>query len=446
MNKRDQATIAAQQVQSKIDNEAIVAVKKQLAELQTSSAKSTADLRAQLKTANDEASTLTKKCNDLTIEKTAFVKQVEALIVQGKRDSDEIAALKKKILELDGALKKSSDELTALSKLYKDLTSAKAAVDKQVEALTAQGKKDASEIASQKKQLDESAAKLTAIVKEYQAYKTTSENTVSNLNSSLAKAKDEYAQHLQECKLAAEKAATSITNLEGTNKQMKDQMTGLTMEYQTYKSTSEQNIADLNTTSTQLKDKLLSLAKEYQGFKTSSEASINSLTVSLNKVQSEYSQHLNICTADRAAAQSTIDELEGFVKKPRGFECTDSVSGGNRGFSMPSKSGHVTADNNKGTGNLVTYVHPGEMPSVAVAGAGATDLRAIMGLTAAGATADRSVPTDLRATMGLPPGAGAGVGAGAVVGAGGEGSAESAVERPAEGVIFNWWDLITPSQ
>ena len=395
--KRDQATIAAQQ--------------------------------AQLKKSNDELSALTKLYKDLTTAKAAVDKQVESLTAQGKKDALEITGQKQKLLDLSSTLKAASDELAVLTKKHTELTSAKAAVDKQVETLTAQGKKDASDIAVLKKQLEGTTSKLTVLAAEYQSYKTTSEKTVSDLNASLTKVKEEHAQHLKECKLAAEKAAKGIADLQS-------QLAALTKEYQAYKTTSEKTVSDLNATSSQLKEKLLSLAKEYQGFKSSSEMSINSVTVSLNKVQSEYAQHLNICTADKAAAQSTIDELEGFVKKPRGFECTDSVSGGNRGFSMPSKSGHVAADN-KGNGSLVTYVHPGEMPSAVVTGP--TDLRAAMGLSAAGATADRSAPTDLRATMGLPHGTGS------VISAGGEGT-ESTADRPPEGVIFNWWDLITPSQ
>ena len=435
--------------------------KKNAAEI-ASSNKRIAQLEAALATSNNELTAM-------STAKTMADKEIASLTAQGQKDRDEIEALKRRILELEthqvalvkeyqafktateqtiadleAANKTTKDQMIALAKEYQ---SYKTTSERTVNELNAGLVKVQDEYTKHLKECKLAAEKaatttadleaankttkdqLIALAKEYQTYKTTSEKTVSDLNASLTKVKEEHAQHLKECKLAAEKAAKGIADLQS-------QLAALTKEYQAYKTTSEKTVSDLNATSSQLKEKLLSLAKEYQGFKSSSEMSINSVTVSLNKVQSEYAQHLNICTADKAAAQSTIDELEGFVKKPRGFECTDSVSGGNRGFSMPSKSGHVAADN-KGNGSLVTYVHPGEMPSAVVTGP--TDLRAAMGLSAAGATADRSAPTDLRATMGLPHGTGS------VISAGGEGT-ESTADRPPEGVIFNWWDLITPSQ
>ena len=86
---------------------------------------------------------------------------------------------------------------------------------------------------------------MTALAKEYQSYKTTSEKTVADLNASLVKVKEEHAQHLKECKLAAEKATKSIADLEASNKQLKEEMKALAQEYQAYKVASEKTVADL---------------------------------------------------------------------------------------------------------------------------------------------------------------------------------------------------------
>ena len=105
-----------------------------------------------------------------------------------------------------------------LKQQLSDLTSAK-------DALTVQGKKDTMEIAAQKKQFEESVAQQAALAKDYQTYKSTSEKTVSDLNASLSKVKDEYAQHLKECKLAADKAAKTIEDLQTQLKKSHEEIT-----------------------------------------------------------------------------------------------------------------------------------------------------------------------------------------------------------------------------
>ena len=83
-------------------------------------------------------------------------------MAQTQKDAFDIAGLNKTILDNQTQLKKSNDALTALTTKHTELTSAKAAVDKQVESLTVQGKKDTSEIAVLKKRI----AELEALLKQ----------------------------------------------------------------------------------------------------------------------------------------------------------------------------------------------------------------------------------------------------------------------------------------
>ena len=58
-------------------------------------------------------------------------------------------------------------------------------------------------------QVDEAEAAVANLDK----LQTTSEQTIADLNASLGKVKQEYAQHLEACKLAAEKATKKINDV-----------------------------------------------------------------------------------------------------------------------------------------------------------------------------------------------------------------------------------------
>ena len=128
------------------------------------------------------------------------------------------------IADLELALKKINDDYASLSKERTASTTSEIVAEKRISDLTAQ---------------------LAALSTEYQIFKVSSAQSLTQSNASVDKIKEEYAQHLKECQLAAEKAATTIAGLEGANKQLKNQMAALAQEYQAYKVTSEKTVTDL---------------------------------------------------------------------------------------------------------------------------------------------------------------------------------------------------------
>ena len=325
--------------------------------------------------------TLTALAAEYQGYKESMMKTTVGLETKGKNDANALTTVTQQF-----------SATTAEYKGYKDKS------ETTIATLQAQGKKDEVNIASLKKQNSNVLAQFTALTKEYQGYKSTFETTVSELNANLANGKEEYAQHLKECKLAAEKAVKSIADaqaqlgkrndeliamtktntelttakvtndkeiealkkqlstlqasssksaekatksiadLEATSKQMKDQMTSLTKEYQTYKISTEKtvkdlvkvkdeyaqhlkecklaaekaakSIAELEATSKQMKDQMTSLAKEYQTYKTMSETTVSELNASLVKGKEEYTQHLNECKLTTEKATKSITDLQ----------------------------------------------------------------------------------------------------------------------------------------
>ena len=65
---------------------------------------------------------LTTKHNDLTTAKAAVDKQVESLTAQSKKDTSEIAVLKKRIAELEALLKQANGKTDLLYTCFYALT------------------------------------------------------------------------------------------------------------------------------------------------------------------------------------------------------------------------------------------------------------------------------------------------------------------------------------
>ena len=299
-----ETTIATLQTQAKKDEVDITALKKRIS-----------DLERQVKTITDE--------NELSEDEIASLKkniaEWEALC---KKNAADIANANRRIIELEAALAKSNDELTTM-------TTAKTVADKEIASLTIQGQKDRDEIESLKKRIQElethqvalvkeyqvfktatektiedleasnkqTKDQMIALAKEYQSYKITSETTVNELNASLVKLQDGYRQHLNECKLAAEKCAKSIVDLEATNKQTKDQMTALAKEYQSYKIASETTVNECK------------VAAEKAA------TTIADLESAVASNQQAFSTHLQQCTTAQAATEAEINDLREQVKK-----------------------------------------------------------------------------------------------------------------------------------
>ena len=246
--------------------------------------------------------------------KESTMKTTVGLETKGKKDSE--------------ALTITNQQLSATSTEYK---SYKNKAEKTIAELQTQTKKVEVDIAALKKQNADVLAQFTSLIKEYQTYKTTSEQTVGDLNASLSKVKDEHAQHLVECKLAAENAAKSITGLQKQVKSKSDEiasMTATNTQMTTAKAVNDKEvevlkkeyaqhlkecklaaekaaiiIANLETTNEQLKDQMTALVKEYQTYKTTTEQTVSNLNTSLSKVNDEYAQHLKECklAAEKAA-------------------------------------------------------------------------------------------------------------------------------------------------
>ena len=235
-----------------VGDKVIGVLKKQLANLQSSSETTIANLQAQYNKSNDELTAL-------TMSSEAAKVAVDLQIVDLK---NQLSALQtsstQSIGNLEVQLKKASDEVSALNKKCNDLTAAKVAVDKQVEPLTAQGK-DPSEIVAQKNQLDESTAKLTALAKEYQTYKTTSEKTISDLNAASSQlnesieelqtqfknAKDEASVLTKECNDLTAAKTTADKRIE-ILQEAKDAAAGHVMTLEAQKRQEEMTVVDVH--------------------------------------------------------------------------------------------------------------------------------------------------------------------------------------------------------
>ena len=128
----------------------------ELAVLQASSSKTIADLQAQLKDANVLNDQLTKKFTDLTTfaatEKSLADETISGLNAQIAKGVEETNALKKTIVELEGAV-------DVLKKTVNDITTAK-------QALESQAKTDAMELSSLKKRIIELESQVNGLTED----------------------------------------------------------------------------------------------------------------------------------------------------------------------------------------------------------------------------------------------------------------------------------------
>ena len=248
-----------------------IELKKQLADLQTSSTASIADAQAQLKTRNDELASMTKANTDLTTAKAAIDKKLDALNKEHAQHLKEckLAAEKagKSIADAQAQLKKSNDELTSMTKANTELTTAKAAADKELQTLKNEytqhlkecklaAEKAGKSIADAQAQLKTGNDELASILK------TNAELTIAKdaADKELQTLKNEYTQHLKECKLAAEKASKSIAEAQAqlktrndelaamtkTNTELSTALNALTIEYRQYKESKENSSRELS--------------------------------------------------------------------------------------------------------------------------------------------------------------------------------------------------------
>ena len=179
-------------------------------------AKSVADLEAANKQLKDQMSALAQEYQTYKIASEKTTVDLNDCKLAAKKAASTIA-------DLDTALRKIKNEYAALTKERTESTSSELVANKRISDLTAQ---------------------LASLATEYQSFKVTSAQSLTESKASVDKGKKEYAQHLKECKLTAETAAKSVADLEAANKQLKDQMSALAQEYQTYKIASEKTVAD----------------------------------------------------------------------------------------------------------------------------------------------------------------------------------------------------------
>ena len=221
----------------------------------------------------------------ITEENELAENKISELQTQGKKDALAIATQHKQLEE-------SAARQAVVVTEYKDY---KDKAETTIVALQDQVKKDEVDITTLKKRISDLDGLLAAGTKEYQGYKSTSEKTANDLNSSLSKVKDEYAQHLKECRLAVEKAATSIANLESTNKLMKDQISAAGTEIMQLKSSLETS----------------------RNNELAQESTIARYEAQLLQLDNEYKKHLDACgkaaalaAAAKLASDAEIDKLK----------------------------------------------------------------------------------------------------------------------------------------
>ena len=206
-----QQQLQQQQQEAATDKE-LAELKAQLVALQASSSRTIANLQTKLKKSNDESASLSASS---TSSKVTADKQVEALTAQGKKDADEIAALKKRIAEVEAAkvlADRSIADLTAvhvpcateiasLKKKIAELEATAAAVSdvkknvlpSQTSANEGRGTRDDSDLARQIVELTKTNEQLQThlvnLAKEFQSYKETS-------IASMAGSEEKAAQHI----------------------------------------------------------------------------------------------------------------------------------------------------------------------------------------------------------------------------------------------------------
>ena len=240
---------------------------KSIADLETANSQLKDQMTALVKEYQAYKSTTEQTASDLTAN-LAKVKDDYAQHLKECKLAAEKAA--KCITDLQKQLQSKNDEIASMTRTNTQLTNAKATADKDIEAL----KKQLSDLRESSSQTAEKSAKdianletankqmkdqMAALVNEYQSYKATTEKTASDLNTNLVKVKDEHAQHLKECKLAAEKAAKSLVDLQAqlhsrnevmasmtaTNADLTTSLNAITIEHRQYKETKENNSREL---------------------------------------------------------------------------------------------------------------------------------------------------------------------------------------------------------
>ena len=263
-------------------------------------------LKYVLEICTDKHGALTKTHHDLTTAKGVVDKELESLKAQLKQQAQTIADLQRE-------LEQSKANDLAIEARIADLESQLIDAEKTIAILRAQVTKDEIDIAALKKRISELEGQLAAVTKEYQGYKSTSEKTVKELNAGLKLAKDEYAQHLKECKLASEKAAKSIADLTSAKAAVDKQVEALTAQ-------GKKDASEIASQKKQLDEsaaKLTALAAEYKSYKENSETTVNELNASLSKVKDEYAQHLKECKLASEKAAKSIADLEAANKQAK---------------------------------------------------------------------------------------------------------------------------------
>ena len=366
--KNDDATIASLRAQGKLDSENIASLTDQLMSLasefqafKSDAEKAIAALQSKAKNDNTEIANLHAQ-NATDSETIASLTQRlidanrrEMLLAQEMQMGKESAAAT--IDDLKSKGKKDDDEIESLRK---HLMNSSNGADQRIGVLEGRCKAYEADVNLLTKQMGDQKAASASVNDEYQSFKESSEKTVDGLVTSLEKVKIEYAQHLKECKLAAEKATKSIADLEASNKQLKEQMMALAQEYQAYKIASEKTtvglsdsklaaekasrtIADLEAALRKVNDEyavlnkertesatsklaaekrisdltaqLAALSTEYQSFNVASAQSLNQSNSSLEKVKIEYAQHLKECKLAAEKAAKSIADLEASNKQ-----------------------------------------------------------------------------------------------------------------------------------
>ena len=241
-------------------------------------AKRIADLETANKQLKDQMSALAQEYQTYKIASEKTTVDLNDCKLAAKKAASTIA-------DLDTALRKIKNEYAALTKERTESTSSELVANKRISDLTAQ---------------------LASLATEYQSFKVTSAQSLTESKASVDKGKEEYAQHLKECKLTADKAAKSVADLETANKQLKDQMSALAQEYQTYKIASEKTVADHEIQQKQNAKSIELL--EAQGKKDAENASITlaALTAS-NKRVSELEGQLASQTVTDKASESELE-------------------------------------------------------------------------------------------------------------------------------------------
>ena len=260
------------------------ALKAQLASLQASSSQTIADLQTQLKKNNDEAASLSASSE---ASKNTADKQVEALTAQGKKYVDEIAALKKRISEVEAAntatnkgdglspedgadlarqiveLTKTNEQLqTHLVNLAKEFQGYK---ETSLASMAASEEKAAQRIVQLQKERDTLAIKLEQLANKSVSSNNTappplpaapavpSSSTDKNKSppgdseQTLVSLRNEYHVYKYTAENELAVANDTAAELRRANQLLQNEIDQLTEDFDAYKKTSEETIADLET-------------------------------------------------------------------------------------------------------------------------------------------------------------------------------------------------------